>query len=312
MTPLALRFAKQLGLPKDKRTAFDRGNVLDLFGQDLHCFEISIIQNNVLHAIDHPAYWEDAQSLSHGFFLPSPITWLESKHDGKREALIIESKGDRNYKLYKAFENDEQIFSVPLEEVRFSGILEEGNRIKINNASMEVVFSEFHGKTNKTFSIDLEQVAKEPLKEKIKKLRMFKDLGESQVAVLNDKLYAAERMEEMTRENSQKERIAFILFAIGLINTPGIIGIKQHAPHKAVARMMAGRFPLRGWSEITLKHETVHYTGPIIQSGPAFHKCLHFVRSHKRHYKDGRVSIIPAHWRGDPALGIKRTRYKVV
>jgi hypothetical protein len=35
------------------------------------------------------------------------------------------------------------------------------------------------------------------------------------------------------------------------------------------------------------------------------------VRSHLRHYRDGKVTVIPAHWRGDPALGIKRTRYLV-
>jgi hypothetical protein len=48
-------------------------------------------------------------------------------------------------------------------------------------------------------------------------------------------------------------------------------------------------------------HEA-HYTGE---------KCLHFCRSHLR-VRNGRLEQVKAHWRGNPSLGIKQTRYKLV
>ena len=108
--------------------------------------------------------------------------------------------------------------------------------------------------------------------------------------------------------------IAFGVMAIDLINTPGIVGMKQRTPHTGLARKLArigvGSYPLRAWSEVTVKTHTVVDDGEY-ESGATFRKCLHFVRAHRRHYRDGRESIVRAHWRGDPALGIKRTRYKV-
>lgn len=103
---------------------------------------------------------------------------------------------------------------------------------------------------------------------------------------------------------------------LALINTPRIIGRKQFMPHAglqrklAAARGMVGKFPLRAWTEIKLDivpqivddavHET-HLTGS---------KALHFVRQHLR-IRLGRVEIVSPHWRGDPALGIVRSRYRL-
>jgi hypothetical protein len=130
----------------------------------------------------------------------------------------------------------------------------------------------------------------------------------------------AETLEDITASLSGsmddkclRHGIAFCVLALELINTPGLIGLRQHDPHRGMAKRYAtiGSYPLRGWSEVTLKHQT-KVAGPAEQlSGTTYHKCLHFVRSHLRHYRNGNVSVIPAHWRGDPALGIKRTRYRM-
>jgi hypothetical protein len=103
---------------------------------------------------------------------------------------------------------------------------------------------------------------------------------------------------------------------LAMINTPRIIGRRQHMPHRglerelAKSRGMVGRFPLHAWTEIKLEvgvprvdseeHEA-HFTG---------RKALHFCRAHLR-IKQGRIELVSAHWRGDPALGIKQSRYKV-
>lgn len=102
-----------------------------------------------------------------------------------------------------------------------------------------------------------------------------------------------------------------------LINSPQVIGRRQHMPHRALEKKLikslgVGRFPLRAWTEILLRvtkpleiddgepHEA-HLTG---------RRALHFVRKHVR-IRRGRLEYVKSHWRGDPALGIKRSRYKV-
>lgn len=114
-------------------------------------------------------------------------------------------------------------------------------------------------------------------------------------------------------------RSDLIYALLAIINTPRLIGRKQHMPHRglerclAKAKQTAGIFPLRAWTELTLSvsamlteadgtvHEA-HYTGE---------KCLHFCRSHLR-VRNGRLEQVKAHWRGNPSLGIKQTRYKLV
>ena len=110
-----------------------------------------------------------------------------------------------------------------------------------------------------------------------------------------------------------------IVALLAMINTPRVIGRRQQMPHaglqrKLVAsRAMVGKFPLRAWTELKLEvspprdassdgdHET-HLTGG---------KALHFCRCHLR-IRLGQLELVSAHWRGDPALGIKRIRYAVV
>lgn len=114
-------------------------------------------------------------------------------------------------------------------------------------------------------------------------------------------------------------RRAYLAYAfLAMINTPRVIGRRQHMPHRGLERRlvaergMVGKFPLRAWTEIVLEVQPpqidesqpreAHFTGA---------KALHFVRCHLR-LVNGALSLVSPHWRGDPALGIKQTRYSVV
>jgi hypothetical protein len=122
----------------------------------------------------------------------------------------------------------------------------------------------------------------------------------------------------IAEENRFHNFVLAIYGILFIINTPRICGQKVHQPDRAIARRLAkatgsrGRYPLRAWTELTIWcdandiHELAtdeeieaHYTGK---------KCLHFVRSFLR-WRNGQLERVKAHWRGDPALGMKRSRY---
>ena len=109
-----------------------------------------------------------------------------------------------------------------------------------------------------------------------------------------------------------------IVGALAFINSPKVIGRKQHMPHRGLERELLkqqkviGKFPLHAWTEILLdvtppkdaagEHEfEAHLTG---------RRALHFVRAHLR-IRDGKLIFVKAHWRGDASLGIKQSRYRV-
>jgi len=111
--------------------------------------------------------------------------------------------------------------------------------------------------------------------------------------------------------------ICFITGCLLMINSPKIIGRTTYYPNRALEKKLTqklgvGKFPLHAWTEIQLKvnkpveiddgepHEA-HLTG---------RRALHFVRKHIR-IRLGQLEYVTSHWRGDPAIGIKRSRYKV-
>lgn len=102
-----------------------------------------------------------------------------------------------------------------------------------------------------------------------------------------------------------------------IINSPKIIGRRQYMPHREIERRLTrqfgvGKFPLHAWTELRL-----HVAKPIeIDDGEPHEahltgrRALHFCRKHIR-IRLGRLEYVSAHWRGDPAIGIKQSRYKV-
>lgn len=112
--------------------------------------------------------------------------------------------------------------------------------------------------------------------------------------------------------------VACVHALLALINTPKIIGRRQHMPNGSLERRLLkerrtiGHFPLHAWTEIKLK---VHAPANLSDDEPVEahltgHRALHFCRAHLR-IKNGRVEFVKAHWRGDASLGIKQSRYTV-
>ena len=103
-----------------------------------------------------------------------------------------------------------------------------------------------------------------------------------------------------------------------IINSPKIIGRKQHMPHRGLERdllrskTLSGKYPLHAWHELKLEARPTYFDkdGFEHEAHLTGKKCLHFCRSHLR-IRNGKLELVNAHWRGDPALGIKRTRYRV-
>lgn len=104
---------------------------------------------------------------------------------------------------------------------------------------------------------------------------------------------------------------------LSLINTPRIIGRRDHMPHAGLQRKLArsygmvGKFPLHAWTEIKLEVATIRDDGRERVTHLSGGKALHFCRAHLR-LRLGKVEIVSSHWRGDPSLGIKQTRYSVI
>lgn len=111
--------------------------------------------------------------------------------------------------------------------------------------------------------------------------------------------------------------VAFVYFALAIINTPRVVGREEHAPNKGLEKRLrtakvGERFKLLPWTEIRLevsKPEEIEDGEPheAILTGK---RALHFCRSHIR-VKQGKIEYVTSHWRGDPTLGIRQSKYTV-
>lgn len=122
---------------------------------------------------------------------------------------------------------------------------------------------------------------------------------------------------------TQRGLFAFAVLVLMLkcVNTPRVIGRRVHQPHAGLAKRLlrskqiVGTYPLNAWSEITIKAfdpKIESELEPQIRNITG-RKCQHFVVAHLRKDRDGNRTIkVKEHRRGDPALGMKQTRYKVV
>ena len=121
-------------------------------------------------------------------------------------------------------------------------------------------------------------------------------------------------------EEPRADILEFMQYAtLALINSPRIIGRQLYYPHMRAERdklkklKLVGKFPLRAWTEILLRvatrpedrsgddPEEAHLTGE---------RCLHYCRSFLR-VRNGFLEYVIGHWRGNPALGMKRSRYRL-
>jgi hypothetical protein len=113
----------------------------------------------------------------------------------------------------------------------------------------------------------------------------------------------------------------FLYALLAMINTPRVIGRRQHMPHAGLQRKLArakgmvGKYPLHAWHEVKLEVTPPRLdrsaTGEPHETRLTGAKARHFCRAHLR-VRLGALELVSPHWRGDPALGIKQTRYRVV
>jgi hypothetical protein len=132
-----------------------------------------------------------------------------------------------------------------------------------------------------------------------------------------------EALKKMGKEGELTQVLAGLLYTqvlgfLALINTPKIVGRITHLPHAGLQRKlthaysMPGKYPLQAWHEIKL-HVTVPYeqNNEKVDGYLTGTRALHFCRSYLR-IRQGRLELVNWHWRGNPAIGLKQTRYKVM
>ena len=109
-----------------------------------------------------------------------------------------------------------------------------------------------------------------------------------------------------------------VISNLAIINTPRIVGRTTHLPHRGLQKRLGqtyrlpGRYPLQAWHEVLLQVRVPCERGPEDAEGTLTGtRALHFCRSYLR-IRRGQLEVVNWHWRGNPALGIRQTRYRVV
>lgn len=113
--------------------------------------------------------------------------------------------------------------------------------------------------------------------------------------------------------------VSMAIVFLAMINSPQVIGRKAHMNHSgfqkklADAKGLVGKYPLQAWTELLLEVKPPKDESglPERETMLTGERALHFVRAHLR-IVNGKLGRVSAHWRGNAALGIKRTRYSVV
>jgi hypothetical protein len=105
-----------------------------------------------------------------------------------------------------------------------------------------------------------------------------------------------------------------------IINSPKIIGRREHQPHKGLVRQLKrtklgeSLGTLRPWHEIRLQItkprdiDDGHEHADTITG----RRALHFCRRHLRVCASGKLTYVSPHWRGDPTLGVRNPSYVAV
>lgn len=131
---------------------------------------------------------------------------------------------------------------------------------------------------------------------------------------------SSKMMRLLPKSDSNPVGAVLVIYAIlTLINNPKIIGRRQHMPHRGLERKLlksrfsGSYFPLRAWTEIMLKVTPTRDArqDPSVEAHYTGRRAMHFCRAHLRLW-DGKLIFVSSHWRGDPTLGIKQSRYRVV
>lgn len=103
----------------------------------------------------------------------------------------------------------------------------------------------------------------------------------------------------------------FLWRFLSLLNHPDQ-KIETHLPSQKLnaKRSKSGKYPLVEYKTLTILKPKVVAQGR--REGTHASPRLHPVRSHERHYKSGKISIVKSHLRGDKSKGILLRDYKVI
>jgi hypothetical protein len=272
MTPLAMEIVNNLLLPKNKRIPTDLVNLASQM-TDVHCFEVSDIFGVADEIMTATLEHDLVNSL---LFLPAPKTWIEFKTEGRQRVGFLLAQ------------HAEGVLTCCIASGAMEGPYSFSTFPKPLMASLKAPFhvtvSEQHNLVNSDVDPDVVR-------------RIMEKADASKIC------------------DSMQELLPKILVCI---NSPRVFGQKTHLPHRGLQRelikqqKLVGRFSLQAWTEIVLEvrppQNLVDETG--CEAHLTGRKALHFVRAHVR-IKQGRLEWVSSHWRGDAALGIKRSRYKL-
>ena len=279
MTPLAHQVVKDLTRPVRKRRLCDHVGLLKKM-DDVHCFAIDA---DAMEAV------EGVLNRVTGAAVPTIGDVFDSRFYEIPEIFLPADKTWVEFAATNHYDKKIQQF----------GFLMCGQ----NGVSPATVYMVTHDQQGTFYSDDLGSIN-------------FADLEQSRIRT-NSTLAAkyADTWELEKWKVSITPRLACIL---AFINTPRVIGRRQHMPHRGMQRRLTqarggvGTFPLHAWTEIKLE-----VTPPRDDSdeGPAEahltgRRALHFCRAHLR-IRNGQLERVRAHWRGDASLGIKQSRYRV-
>lgn len=275
MTPLAASLAKQRLLPLADRSFLDGAHLfdlLDIMQWDFHCFDVSEVWGLSNDMLDRML---DHERLAPGSFRSSFAKMGDKFSFLPAEYIWIETKIDGD-----------------------------GSRIGYLIGAKE--------------KSDLATVFM-VLYEKEEGLRSFILPFQIGMGAFGGNITDVQSSSEIIYTDPFVRKSAWnIQILLAMINTPKIIGRRQHMPNASLEKkMLRGRggvkFPLHAWTEIKLNiakpveiddglpHEA-HLSGS---------RALHFCRAHIR-VKNGRIEFVTHHWRGNAAMGVRNTRYRVV
>lgn len=282
MTPLAQ------AIVRDQVEAKAYLHLPELMSSDCRCFEVSAVVPMMKQLVESEEWDVKQERLA---FLPAPYTWIEWQQlmDTPDGFLCTDPQGER-----------------PPFNTRCGFMLTAfaaGDRVKLG-ARGAMVMPEDGFIFNSALIFAPGRIMFGPV------IAMTKEPGGGVGLVMPQDI-------DETSEVTIAMQARMVASGLAIINAPRIIGRRTHLPHaglqRAIAksRKMVGKFPLQAWTEIVLEitppqeaqddgHEA-HLTGG---------RALHFCRAHLR-IRLGQLEFVRHHWRGDPSIGIKRSRYVV-
>lgn len=277
MTPLAQRIMRESTLPLKERAFDDKAGMLSMM-DDIHCFECSQVVDLAFEHFGEGKLKALEKAAERYSFLPAPKTWIEfqGENSSARHGYLLIDQGDTIMGMVACASRDAFV-SLP-----FYFLLPH-----IRNEHPDFA-AQIH-------PIGQVRVPKNDLEARRRAL--------AQIQGIQDRV---------------QHSAMFTPALLAFINTPRVIGRRQHMPHAGLQRRLArdramvGKFPLHAWTEIKLEVSPPRLdrraSGEAHEARLTGAKAMHFCRCHLR-VKLGQLELVSAHWRGDPALGMKQSRY---